>query len=383
MYPKRVLKKLLSDHWLAVFSRLVSITLIFLAFYSESSFKIWFDNHVGQSLWVKVLVVLSVFFLIQWILSWRQINLVLEPELAKAQNQLAIVSQEIKTYENSLDSGSPETAFTEGLVRYILSLSEKGRDKHILRLRNALSRHLWVEGMLRARVALGEAAAAAAARLGDDEMHIAALVDDLGWTLVAMEKRTVAKAKIETGLRSAERTEKFYWAAKCCRHLAGIYTIEREFEKAYSYITRSEEAANKIIEDRRKIEMLAGIKYATSITLLYEGKYEEAMQRAEQSEELFLENRDATRSVRSYALKGKILFRMGGGASRGEAQKMFLRGLNEAEGVGRKDEIIRNLIGLASIADLEEDKEAADKYRSRAKRLAEDTPVPYELIDHA
>ncbi|MDG4719705.1 MULTISPECIES: tetratricopeptide repeat protein [Thalassospira] len=378
---KKAIKFLLSDTWIAGFSRLIPIVFGFLAFYSWDDFRTWFDENVGATLLAKVVFIGLLFVSAQWVFVLRRAHLELEPERDQLRSNLSQVQSELTELRNGMVPVSPEASFIEGISLYISSLSEKGRDRHVLRLRDTLSRHLWVEGLLRARIAVGDAAANAAARLGDDHKQIAALIDDLGWTLVAMEKRTLAKEKIELGLKIAERVGSPYWVSKAHRHLAGIATIDRRFKEVYEALQKSELAADEIDDDKQKAEMLGGIKYATAVALLFEGKYEEALKFAQESADIRDQNGDVTRSVRSYALRGKILLRIGDSTSRGEAEAVFHRGLREAQSVGRRDEIIRNLNGLAKIAELKEDPEAAVAYKAQANEMIQETPVPYELLD--
>lgn len=374
---------IISDTWQSHLSRLLSITAIFLAFYSIDSFATWFDANVVSGVIGKALFVAALFFLTSWVVEGAHFRSRIIPEIDTLRRSADEQTAQIERLTAQASPVAPDKAFSDGISVYAASLATAGRDRHVLRLRDALSRYLWVEGLLKARLAIGEAAESAAARLGQEVSRMGILIDDLGWTLVAQEEREKAREKIHLGLSIAERQSDSYWLAKARRHLAGIATIERNFPLAKEELKLSEEAAKEIGSEAARNEMIAGIHYAVAVTLLYEGKYEDALKAAEESEGLRTESGDQTRAVRSYSLKGKILLRMGDTNSRGDAKAIFLRGLKEAEGLGRRDEIIRNLSGLAAVFDSEGDEHQALSYREKAAIMLEETPVPYELIDKA
>lgn len=360
---------------------LATIVLAFVGFYGLTEFKDWFNATNGSSLLAKAVVILGLYFFSLSLILWYRMEGKLQPELSDAKSQLASAQAELSRIHSAGAAVSPEAAFIDGITRYVQALSQKGRDQHVLRLRDALSRHLWVEGLLRARVALGDVAERSAAKLGAEEKQVAALVDDLGWTLVAMEDYEKASEKIKLGLRIAERAGLHYWVAKAHRHLSGIATVKHDFPAVAAHLDQSEKSAGQISDEKERDEMLAGIKYARAIALLFEGKYREALDMVDASAQIRTAGGDPTRIVRSFALKGKILLRIGDPTSRGEAKAMFLRGLQEAQSVGRRDEIVRNLNGLAAVAELERDAQAVADLRAQAAELVRETPVPYELQD--
>jgi tetratricopeptide (TPR) repeat protein len=379
---KRTIQAILSDSWLGHAARFVAVLLGFVALYAEvPEFKGWFDTTFSKSLASR-----AIFVLLLWLVglvgaSWRRIVTELEPELLTLKQQLQSLHQAASAQAGETKNATAEARFMTALDSYVNALQADGKYSRILRLREALSRHLWVEGLLRSRLTLGEASEGAAARLSDPHAQIAALIDDLGWTLVATNDLAKAREKIAFGLKLADAMQLPYWQAKAHRHLAGIATIERNFPEANNQLTLSEQCADKIADVRQKNEMLAGILYARAITLMFAGRYQEALSMIDASEQRRLADGDPTRTVRGYAIRGKVLLRMGGPSSRSEAKSIFLRGLEEAKSLGRKDEEIRNLNGLARIAELENDIASATKFRGAAKLAASETPVPYELED--
>jgi hypothetical protein len=271
-----------------------------------------------------------------------------------------------------------EINLSRGIYAEIVSLSEKHRHRSMLRLRDALSRYLWVEGQLRERLELGIAAEAAAAELRDKKSQIACLVDDMGWTLVALNQYDRAKRHLEHGLDIASELSESYWVSKAYRHLAGISLSQRNFDASLQNLAKAEERAAGITPNSEKIDMLAGIEYARTLTYLYSGDTTSAREYEAKTRELRKQSGDASRLVRLHALGGKIAVAEG---RLDVAKDCFRTGLAEAEALGRRDEMIRNHRGLAMIYQWEANKKLERKHRASADRLSKDTPVPYELPD--
>ncbi|NRB16067.1 MAG: hypothetical protein HRU33_00455 [Rhodobacteraceae bacterium] len=378
----KLLKALLSDTWIAHIGRLGAILFGFYSLYSASGdFKIWFDNSFGQNLSVKVLTVLMIFFLGSWLVSLRHNINELLPEIRNLRERDAERMLQIEQFEAQPDAPSIETTFIDSFTEYAGKLIDDRRYAHVLRLRETLSRYLWIEGLLRARVSLGRVAETAAARTGDKSTQIAVLIDDLGWTLAAQGEFAQAKEKIEFGLKLAEQGTQYYWISKAHRHLAGILTMSRDFKEAKEHIKKARNAVEQIEDANQKTEMLGGLSHAEAVTDLFSGNFEGAMAKVKDAENLFLRTGDQARLLRSYAMKGKILLASGGISARTEARSNFLRGLEEARSLGRRDEVVRNLNGLIRLADLEGETSSAQKYREEVAVLIGETPVPFEIVD--
>lgn len=257
----------------------------------------------------------------------------------------------------------------------------EGRHYAILRLRDSFSRFLWVEGRLAERIRLGEAAEAAAAMVGDTAAQIAALIDDLGWTLVAAKEFGKAKQHLSHGLKLATNAGEHYWIAKARRHLAGLAILEQRFEDANNLLELATTDSSNIDNVKQRTEMLAGIEYARATAALLKGDFAQAEAAAARSEELRSKVGDKSRVVRTYALKAKIALARNDFA---EAKDLFRKGLVEAEAIGRRDEQVRNHLGLFRVykhGDNASDLRQAQFHRAKAEEMMKQTPVPYEIID--
>lgn len=266
--------------------------------------------------------------------------------------------------------------FLLSLENELKDLFDKKQFRKILRLRDSMSRYLWVEGSLRARIKLGEYAEEAALQLGDKKSQVAALIDDLGWTLVAAKEYVRAKSCIEHGQEISKKEGLIYWEAKAHRHLAGLYTIKKEHAKAYDELETSRPLAEQVDDTIKKLELIAGIEYAIAVTALDEKDLDKAEYHVNESDRLRRQAGDESRIIRCLSLKGKIALAKGNHVA---AKDYFRKGLEDATTIGRRDEMIRNNLGLATVFRIESDSEKSNYHLKLAEDLKKDTSVPYEI----
>jgi nucleoside phosphorylase/tetratricopeptide (TPR) repeat protein len=265
--------------------------------------------------------------------------------------------------------------FVRAFVAELANLVKRKQYETIVRYRETFSRFLWVEGRLKERVRMGRIAEDAAAKLGKTDVQIAALLDDVGWSLAALRKFKDSKQSLLHGLRLAQDAGNRYWAAKAHRHLAGLYLEEGKHKLAFKELATAERLAKKIPDRRERIEMLAGIAYGRAVIAHLNGQLKDALRYLNRSEKLQEILHDASRAVRFYALKGKIAEAKG---DLGLAKDLYRRGLEQANKIGRKDEMIRNELGLARVFAADGDAARSLKHRTEAQTMLKVTPVPYE-----
>jgi tetratricopeptide (TPR) repeat protein len=254
----------------------------------------------------------------------------------------------------------------------------------VIRYRDAFSRMLWIEGHLEQRLKLGDITEDAAIKLGNLKAQIASLIDDLGWTSVALGRYEKAVGFLKHGLRLAEAANEYYWSAKAHRHLGGLYVEKRDYPRAYEHLTAAMEEALKVPIEPERNEMVAGIEYGLAITAYSGADYEVALKHLETSNRLRRDLGDESRTVRIYAMIGKIYEAKN---DLSQAKDNFRKGIREAKRVGRVDEEIRNLLGLARVLAEEyrldgtqlPKKEESDRCQAQAAELMQLTPIPLEL----
>jgi tetratricopeptide (TPR) repeat protein len=260
-----------------------------------------------------------------------------------------------------------------GFVRHLDDLLSTDKNEAVIRYHAGLSRLLWVEGELTTRVDVGKRIAQAAAAIGDTRTLAAVLIDDLGWTYVALRDYDDARDNITRGIEIADQDGAHYWSAKGHRHLAGIAMERSEWTLASQEFECARDTAEHVEPRKTRLELLAGIDYGEAIACLRLGKTEEAMVFAEASERRRLEVGDESRIVKVYALRGEIEEHRGGSVTK--AAEYFQRGLATAKRIGRVDEEIRCLQGLARI---EKDKERKKTLEASANRLKAGTPISHD-----
>lgn len=263
-----------------------------------------------------------------------------------------------------------------GILAYAGRLMREEHFEHFFRVYDTFGRHLWLEGQLKAREELGLLAYEAAAKLGDDHRLSQVLIDDLGWTRVALRKYPEARTSIERGIEKARVVGSAFWESKGLRHLSGIETLQNRHFEALQHLEAAEKIALTIDPGSKRQEMLSGIAYARAMTTLRKGKPEDALTVIQQFAEQCSKSQDSSRAVRAHALRGHALLML---HKWQDAQESFIRGLRDAERSGRADEVIRNHKGLTQCYRQMGNSIKATEHQTMADRLAETTPVPFDI----
>ncbi len=264
------------------------------------------------------------------------------------------------------------------LIEELQLLAEKGEYETILRYRDSFSRVLYIGGKLQERVAIGLIAEEAAVKLNDKCRQAAILIDDLGWSLVSLHEHKEALKYLRHGQEVAVEIKDYYWIAKAFRHAAGILVEARNYADAYKDLVCAQNAAANISDEKVKKEMIAGIKYGMALTAIYDNRLDDARDHTDSSETLRNEIGDKSRIVKIYSLRGKLEEAQGNTAL---AKDHYRKGLQESESVGRRDEMIRNCMGLARVSATEGERQKSQQYRKQAKDMLKSTPVPCEIED--
>ncbi|MCK4858327.1 MAG: hypothetical protein KAT58_10185, partial [candidate division Zixibacteria bacterium] len=264
------------------------------------------------------------------------------------------------------------------LIQELLRLKANGKYETIIRHRENLSRSLWIEGKLNHRVQLGKIAEEAAVRLENKLAQAEILIDDLGWSLVALKQYDEGKEFIEHGLQLAEKLNEKYLIAKSHRHLAGIYVEAHDYDTAEAELKKAITIANEMSDGRQKIEMIAGIEYGIAVAALYRKDPKTAINHLGKSKELSQSIGDRSRLAKVYSMKGTAAEELG---NLPLAKDSYIMGHELANRVGRRDEMIRNLLGLARVFENEGDKETAEKYRQQAEEMKLSTPIALDVGD--
>ncbi len=269
------------------------------------------------------------------------------------------------------------SGLSDAIIAQVDLFFQRGDYASVLRYRDTFSRFLWVEGYIQARLKLGAFVEEAALRQGDRESQVAALIDDLGWTSVAAKLYQQADTHIRHGLRLAETEEMHYWIAKGCRHLAGIATELGDTSHANDELREVLRLAVSIRDPTKRSEIEAGAHTALVFNHLHPDTQDlqAALAHVDAAQRALAHIEDPTRMVRFHSLRAKILEQKGERALAGDEYRL---GLTESRRIGRRDEQIRNLKGLARLGLLDGNNALASQYEAEAEELGELTPVPFE-----
>ena len=265
----------------------------------------------------------------------------------------------------------PASDLINAFLDQLKALQAKDQHEAVVRYHESLSRLLWVEGHLHARIQAGTLIANSAATVENRRVQAAVLIDDLGWTNVALKKYEAAKDNIIYGISVAMQVPDPYLVAKGYRHLAGLAVEQNNNIEALRNFDLARQNAADMSESSKKNEFLGGLAYGEAQLSLKENKLDLALKQVEESESLRREVGDDSRTVRVYALRGRIQEMQG---DRLRARDSYIKGLHMAKRIGRVDEEIRNLEGLSRVdADLA----ASRRYSREADELKTRTPIPY------
>jgi tetratricopeptide (TPR) repeat protein len=304
-----------------------------------------FDIFYGQK-WNGLLLIILFGFVVTIIILWKKGHIHLEFNL----------DNPVRTKYKIIDD-----------IQYYF---EKGNYDTVVRLGNGLSRTLYLEGHYKLRYDIGILVEEAASKVGDNKTKCASLIDYIGWSLVLLKSidNTKAKNYINHGIDVAKNEKQNYWVAKGTRHIAAIEIMDDNYDAAIIKLDEALLYSNKIEDIQEKNEMNGGIYYDYALAYYFLKKYEDASKFCKMSREIREIGGDKSRICRMFAIEGKIEE-----AKRNypNAKDVYRKGLLYAEEVNRKDEIIRNRLGLARILKYEDIKKAKEHLKV-AQSLSQD-----------
>jgi tetratricopeptide (TPR) repeat protein len=272
-----------------------------------------------------------------------------------------------------------QTEVVDTFLAMVRHAYEHGDWKDVVRMGSVLSRPLWISGRYQERIELGKLVESAAGFLKDRDVQAQALVDDLGWTCVVVGRIKEAKVNIQRGINLARDSGNSYVEAKGHRHLSGIASMyERNPEVSVRELRAAREAAANIQDARDRTEMIAGVDVNEAIVLQESEKWEESLPLLERAQGVYRHIKDLEREVKIYAWRGLALLSLG---RLGDAKDQYREGLVRAKEQGRKDEVFKNHVGLARIAEREQDRVEAKHQYQQALLISADLDLQHEVAE--
>ncbi|MGA9348050.1 MAG: tetratricopeptide repeat protein, partial [Anaerolineae bacterium] len=256
---------------------------------------------------------------------------------------------------------------TENLLEDLQEAYQMERWEEVIKIGSVLSQPLWVTGKYGLRVELGRLIESAAAYSHNPRQQARALIDDLGWTLFVLGEVDEAKKNIWHGIKLAEECNDFYLAHKGYRHLCGIAMESNDLDKAIAHLTKAQEYVQRIEEGASKLDVAAGLHVATALLRIKQHNWEDALREIEAAQTMYRKLDDKDHEVSLYHLQGDVLFEIGRVSA---AKDVYRRGLSGCKRESQKDGILKNYIGIATVAMLESDVVEASKAYLRAAETA-------------
>lgn len=253
----------------------------------------------------------------------------------------------------------------------------------VIRLGSALSRPLWITGRYPLRIEIGKLVEEAASFSKKPEIQAAALIDDLGWTSVALGKYQEAIAHIEHGLKIAREAGLHVFVCKGYRHLSGIALKQSKTADAEKHAQMVEDRLATITGDIEHKAMAAGLNYLRGRIAQTKGDYPKALQLIASAKALYVQLDDKDRSLKLMGAIGEIQL---ASDDLKTAKDTFREGVAAAYDASRGDCLLTNLIGLAKIAQREEQYSNARDLLVQASKTAlelGDTNTAHQLEEKA
>lgn len=221
----------------------------------------------------------------------------------------------------------------------------------VILLGRPLSRPLWLTGRYHLRLEIGKLVETAAAFSERLDVQAATLIDDLGWTSVALRRYDEAIAHVQNGLNIAKAAKAHPLACRALRHLAGICVKQGKLDQAEAYCDQAEEALRLVSPGPECDELVAGLAYQRATQLHARGDHSGALSGLITAQELFMKLADRDRAIKLYGPIGHVHFAVGNLVA---AKDSFRRGLATARVSSRHDCELVSLLGLAKVAQAEE-----------------------------
>ena len=267
-------------------------------------------------------------------------------ELNKSKRVVLDSCDELKAKSNE-DIQVVPTLFSD-----LNSSFEKEKWEEVIKIGSVLSRPLWVTGKYNLRINIGKLVEEASAYSNNQEKQASTLIDDLGWTYVALKDYDQAKKNIMHGLEIAKTINNPVIACKAYRHLSGICLRENKIELAKEYSKQSQGYLEVIQDIKIKKEMKAGLLYLEAVIYKAGKNFNESISKLEKAAELYENEKDNDRYSKCLTLKGNILFEMG---EYNISKDIFRKSLALSKKISREDQVIENYLGLGKIFQNEND----------------------------
>lgn len=279
--------------------------------------------------------------------------------------RIVILNAHIREQSERFESRAPdlETALLAELERG----SRQKQWDEVIKLGTSVSRVLWVTARLSTRIKLGRLVEAAAVYTHNFPVQASVLIDDLGWTRVAVGDVVEGEESIKHGISIAERTSQLRLVCRGYRHLAGVAMRRNDFVGAEAHLVDAEEREGALTTPTERAESQAAIHYLRSNIRLHQRQWDDGLREIDIAQAKYGQLGNRERELKCHSTRAEIYLGMGKTSA---AKDAFREGLVAAREVSQRDAIIRNLIGCAEVALIDGEGAIAAEHYSEAAEVA-------------
>lgn len=246
----------------------------------------------------------------------------------------------------------------DSILQMMKDAESNSRWGEIIKLGNALSEVLWYTSRKRLRIEVGHFLELAARQTGDMETLARTLIEDLGNTIMGMGDPVQGIAYITQGIKIAEDNDLHALSARGYRNLANSHSLRGDTRSAAEALVRAHQFADKLPNDKEKLEALGSISYAESKIHRENGDYPKALASLDHAIQNYTELQEAypntaasnkDRLVKIFREKGVLYLKMSSPDSQDQAYENFQAGLKIAQETQNHDNIVRCCSLMAQI----------------------------------
>lgn len=246
----------------------------------------------------------------------------------------------------------------DSILQMMKDAESNSRWGEIIKLGNALSEVLWYTSRKRLRIEVGHFLELAARQTGDMETLARTLIEDLGNTIMGMGDPVQGIAYITQGIKIAEDNNLHALSARGYRNLANSYSFRGDTRSAAEALAKAHQFADKLPNDKEKLEALGSISYAESKIHRENGDYPKALASLDHAIQNYTELQDAypntaasnkDRLVKIFREKGVLHLKMSSPDAQDQAYENFQAGLKIAQETQNHDNIVRCCSLMAQI----------------------------------
>jgi tetratricopeptide (TPR) repeat protein len=238
-----------------------------------------------------------------------------------------------------------------------------------------LSNPLWLGCHFEERIKIGLCVENAANRIAHYKALTRAIIKDVGWTSVELQKSD-AKNIIEEGMRIATERNDCYMLATGYRYLFSFYLRQNKLQEAEPYLNNYLTETNKLNDSPHKTELMAEYHFAKASLENKKGNYTEALSEIRLAETEYERLPDKEWKIKIKAREGDILLEKG---DINKAIGIFDEGLKDSKRYQYKRQEVKNLTGFGACYIKNGRLDDAKTNLNKAETLAKQLNLKYEL----